>query len=280
MKPLIDLSSWQNPDLIDYDVLASQVSGVILRAGYGTVKDRFFDRHYAEFDARGIPVGAYHYLQAEPAINQATALHNFIAGKSLLLGLWADVEANTLTRQVVLDYVQLAEAQVGELGIYTSQSKWRAIMGGTYLNTRRLWVANYGVNVPALPQGWTTWWLWQYSDKGNLAGYDGSLDMNRFNGTQAEFDAWVGDEEEDVLYKVRVITGALNVRSGPGLSFGKVDMLLYGATADVLEEQDGWLRIGVMRWISGNSLYVERVAGLTLEEKVDLLWQAHEELHP
>lgn len=279
MKPLIDLSSWQNPDLIDYDVLASQVSGVILRAGYGTIKDIRFDTHFAEFDRRGIPVGAYHYLRNENAAAQATALQGFIQGKSLLLGLWADVEANTLTRQVVLDYVQLAEAQVGELGIYTSQSKWRAIMGGTYLNTRRLWVANYGVNVPALPQGWQSWWLWQYSDKGTLAGYNGNLDMDRFYGTQAEFDAWVGDEEEDVLYKVRVITGALNVRSGPGLSFGKVDMLLYGATADVLEEQDGWLKIGVLRWISGNSLYVERVAGLTDKEKLDALWAWYEESH-
>jgi hypothetical protein len=56
-------------------------------------------------------------------------------------------------------------------------------------------------------------------------------------------------------------------------------MLLYGALADVLEEQDSWLRIGVMRWISGNSLYVERVAGLTDKEKLDALWAWYEESH-
>ncbi len=62
MKPIIDISYYQSPVAINYDLIASQVSGVILRAAYGKWKDTAFDRHYAEFTARGVPVGAYHYI--------------------------------------------------------------------------------------------------------------------------------------------------------------------------------------------------------------------------
>jgi len=39
MKPIIDISYWQQPALIDYDKLAGQVDGVILRAAYGVKAD-------------------------------------------------------------------------------------------------------------------------------------------------------------------------------------------------------------------------------------------------
>ena len=58
MKPIIDISFYQNPSAIDYDLLAANVSGVILRACYSTYKDTAFDRHYQEFTSRGVPVGA------------------------------------------------------------------------------------------------------------------------------------------------------------------------------------------------------------------------------
>lgn len=39
MKPIIDISYWQNPELINYDKLAQQIGGVILRAAYGLKAD-------------------------------------------------------------------------------------------------------------------------------------------------------------------------------------------------------------------------------------------------
>ena len=38
MKPIIDISYWQNPRNINYDTLAKNVSGVIIRATYGSRK--------------------------------------------------------------------------------------------------------------------------------------------------------------------------------------------------------------------------------------------------
>lgn len=60
MKPIIDISAWQPPSSINYDRLANEVSGVILRVAYGTRADIHFATHYREFRARNIPVGAYH----------------------------------------------------------------------------------------------------------------------------------------------------------------------------------------------------------------------------
>lgn len=51
MKPIIDISFYQDPSAINYDLLASNVSGVILRACYGNLDmSRFFgsDEEYVK----------------------------------------------------------------------------------------------------------------------------------------------------------------------------------------------------------------------------------------
>ena len=92
MKPIIDISFWQAPSAINYDLLAEQVSGVILRACYGISKDTAFERHYSEFSQRGVPCGAYHYIIGSQNIKaQADNFNSFTAGKELKLGRWMDV---------------------------------------------------------------------------------------------------------------------------------------------------------------------------------------------
>jgi lysozyme len=52
-----------------------------------------------------------------------------------------------------------------------------------------LWVAEYtSAPTPKVPMGWTTWTFWQYSQSGTVAGVDGAVDMDRFNGTATQFD--------------------------------------------------------------------------------------------
>ena len=196
MKPIIDISYWQAPNKINYDLLASQVSGVILRACYGTNKDTAFDRHYAEFTARGVPIGAYHYIIGNADIPRQVVAYNAAVGeKDLRLGGWMDVEdtrsGTRLYRQNVLDYAALQP----DMGLYTSKNAWNLIMGGAYLTSRKLWVAHWTTNIyPLIPTGWNNWWLWQYSSTGRLPGYSGNLDMSRFYGDEADFAEWLGEE--------------------------------------------------------------------------------------
>jgi GH25 family lysozyme M1 (1,4-beta-N-acetylmuramidase) len=261
---VIDISYWQQG--VNYAVLAPNIDGVILRAAWQNYKDTMFETHYAGFANHGIPVGVYHYITGyvSPRL-QAEAFAAAIKGKELRLGLWNDVEEQreglALTRAQVLEYHRIAEGLVGEMGVYTSASKWDAIMRQPDLSSRKLWIANYGVLKPMLPRtgGWQSWWLWQYSDKGTLPGYHSSLDMNHFNGDKVAFDAWVGNGTTpeppiggDVMYVIEML-GNLVIRSAPnGLATGAY--ALKGETHHSSEMQDGWYKIarqGVTGWISG-----------------------------
>ena len=267
MKPIIDISYWQAPSKINYDLLASQISGVILRACYGTNKDTAFDRHYAEFSARGVPIGAYHYIIGNADIpRQVVAYNAAVVEKKLQLGGWMDVEdtrsGTRLYRQNVLDYAALQP----DMGIYTSVNAWNLIMGGVYLTSRKLWAAHWTKNVyPLLPTGWDSWWLWQYSSTGRLNGYAGNLDMSRFYGDDADFAEWIGEEapappieppEEPVkLFDAKVITerpNRLRTRYTPaGNLRPEADWLQSGAVVPVYETSGaGWYRIGYQTWAS------------------------------
>jgi lysozyme len=51
------------------------------------------------------------------------------------------------------------------------------------LITYPLWVAEYGVAEPTLPQGWINWLLWQSSESGTVNGVTGSVDLDQINGS-------------------------------------------------------------------------------------------------
>jgi len=273
VKPIIDISFYQAPSAIDYDLLAENVSGVILRACYGIWKDTAFKRHYAEFTARGVPVGAYHYIiGSQPIQAQADAFNVAVGLKDMQLGCWIDVEdtraGTRLSRQNVLEY---AERQP-DMGIYTSKGAWNAIMGGAYLTDRKLWVAHYTTNpYPLLPQGWDSWWLWQFTSSGRLPGYAGNLDTNRFNGDDADFAEWVGDlpipEPEPKLFDAKVVTtppNRLKTRYTPnGNVRPEADWLASGAVVPVYETHStGWWRVAPEAWSSAT--WMQRVDNLPL----------------
>jgi len=205
---IIDISFWQQN--VDYALLAQNIDGVILRAAYGTSKDTWFDRHYNGFSALGLPIGAYHYvIGSQSAGAQSVALRDAVAGKTLKLGVWNDVEdtreGTALNRTLVLDYHRMAEELLGtDLGVYTSRYKWDTIMGKPDLADKKLWIANYGVSSPSMPikGGWSAWWLWQYTDREQLPGHGGGLDANKFNGTREQYNAWVGGVPNPPLTKL------------------------------------------------------------------------------
>jgi len=273
MKPIIDISFYQAPSAIDYDLLAENVSGVILRAAYGKWKDTAFDRHYQELaQIRGVPVGAYHYIIGSVGIQEQADAFNLAVGlKDMRLGCWIDVEdtreGTKLYRQQVLDYAALQP----DMGIYTSKGAWNAIMGGVYLNDRKLWVAHYTTNpYPLMPTGWDSWWLWQFTSSGRLAGYAGNLDTNRFYGDDADFAAWIGGEvpaQPDKLFDAKVVTtppNRLKTRYTPaGLERPEADWLQSGAVVPVYETSGtGWWRVAPEAWSSAT--WMERVDDLPL----------------
>lgn len=227
MKQLIDISYYQDPDDIDYSVLASQIDGVILRAAYGTgVDNRWanqpdpeFNRHYREFKELGTPIGAYHYIVEYKSVDaQITILKQALDGKELdhiwvwdgekyvkQLAFFADVElesgAPALTRKTVIEYMTKAEAYFGEkIAIYTGAWCWNPIMGNDNpYSDRLLWVGSY-TSKPYMPIGWDDYWIWQYTSSGRLNGYPSNLDMNRVDDNK-----WLlHNEEPEVIEPLKI----------------------------------------------------------------------------
>ena len=63
-----------------------------------------------------------------------------------------------------------------------------------------LWIANWGVNCPNLPNNtWANWDAWQYTDKGSVNGISGAVDRDRFNGTRADLDKYTNATPPAVL---------------------------------------------------------------------------------
>jgi len=217
VKKIIDISYHVDPPKVDYDVLLSQVDGVILRCGYGCGArdwyweyDTAFDKHYAEVKARGIPVGTYFYLvEYETVDDQLAIVKRALDGKSFELGLWNDVELEggdvpDLTRKTVIEFMTKAEAIFGTWDIYTGAWCWNPIMGtDNPYSSRRLWVASYTSPAPYMPIGWDEWWLWQYTSSGRLNGYAGGLDINKC--TDTTWSIWIGDTKPEIIEPLDVL---------------------------------------------------------------------------
>jgi GH25 family lysozyme M1 (1,4-beta-N-acetylmuramidase) len=314
---IIDISAWQDPAKINYEKIAEQVNGVILRGAYGIWKDTRFAQHYATFKRLGVPLGIYHYIvEYKSALEQAGIFYNIVMSgesftvdmgngygevvvdaKDFELGFWCDVEleanAMPLTRKTVDTYINSLQGRgLSDIGMYSSRYYWDSIMKTDYYKNQKLWIANYGTSSPALPAtgGWTKWWLWQYTSSARLDGYAGNLDMSHFWGSPADYNAWVGEvvvdpaEPRVPLYKIECIaTIKMNIRQQPFVANNIVGTLLNGEKRDVYAESNGWLNIKE-GWIS--AAYTIRVTDIpeppvviSDAEKLERLWSAHMELH-
>lgn len=202
---IIDISYWQDPALIDYDKLASEIDGAILRCAYSTYKDTRFEKHYQELSKRYVPLGVYHYIIGGVSANQqAQTLKDATEGLALPLGYWCDVEdirpETALNKAQVDAYITYAEAKLGkQVDIYTSKSRWIQIMQNAKNHShRRLWIAHYtSASEPWIPDAWNTWYLWQFTDRARFDGYTrGGLDCSRYNGSELEWWEALGAEEQ------------------------------------------------------------------------------------
>lgn len=64
-KPIIlDISEWQVPSQIHYDVLSRQIGGVIVRIQYGSnYEDKHYRTHLAAFQKYNVPVAVYAWVR-------------------------------------------------------------------------------------------------------------------------------------------------------------------------------------------------------------------------
>ncbi len=278
----VDVSGWQGQ--IDWRKTAQAGAWfAFIKATEGQAgTDRTFARNWA--NSRGLLLrGAYHFLRAgQDPVAQADHFADVVLGTNDPgeLPPVLDVEDAGTTWAQVVAFMDRAQARFGrEPILYTSKGVTDAM--GPPPRTWPLWVANYGVPQPFLPQGWDSWLFWQYTDQGPGAKFGVSsqnIDLNWFNGSLRDLFALAGMDLPEANWwrlgrlerllgmssevpeqpaepeRRRVTVWLLRVRSGPGLKYDTVGMLRKNDLITVYETRAGdgleWGRIGDQRWVA------------------------------
>lgn len=168
--------------------------------GTGT-NDNTFPGNWAGIKNAGMIRGAYQFFRAsEDPVAQANLVINAVGtlGNGDL-PVTADVEvsdgqsAATMVSKLQT-WLQHVEAGTGKKPmIYTSPGLWSSLTGNsTAFGAYPLWVANWGVNCPSLPAGWSNFVFWQYSDSGSVNGIPATVDLDEYNGDLAALQAFAG----------------------------------------------------------------------------------------
>ncbi|WP_405657966.1 GH25 family lysozyme [Streptomyces sp. NBC_00079] len=169
-------------------------------AADGTSQNPFFRSQYDGAKAAGLFRGAYFF--AEPVFETGKTHADWLLdqigytrdGKTLPPVL--DVERNerqprcdgvssSTWRAYVRDFTGEVKRRTGvDAVIYASPAFWHECLDddGEFSKSNPLWVANYGVNKPAIPGGWPTYTFWQYASNGSVPGVSGEVDLDTFNG--------------------------------------------------------------------------------------------------
>lgn len=197
----VDVSRYQGN--IQWDVIAAQdITFAFIKATEGSsYEDPCFDFNWEQARANGIYAGAYHFFSFESS-GETQAL-NFIETVGNLDGdlppvvdleFYGDYSTNPLskkeTRQILDDLLAQLEDFYGVKPIIytTPKAYYQYLFGGGY-GEYPLWMRN------TYYKPTESWEFWQYSDKGELEGYDGKqvdnlemyIDLNVYNGDLEEF---------------------------------------------------------------------------------------------
>ncbi|MEP6864138.1 MAG: GH25 family lysozyme [Deltaproteobacteria bacterium] len=198
----MDVSYYQGT--IDWaKVKADGVQYAIIRVSDGlNTPDTKFDSYWAGSRAAGVLHGAYQFFEpSQDPIAQADMLLAKIGTlKPDDLPPTIDVEATggltpSQVAAKVKQWVAHVKAAVGRDPIvYTGMYFWRDNVGGANVLPSPLFHAQYtSAACPDIAAPWTTWHFWQYTSTGAVNGISGSVDIDRWNGTMAQLQAFLGN---------------------------------------------------------------------------------------
>jgi len=197
----IDISKWQGT--INWpQVKADGVRYAFIRLSDGAnTKDAKFTANWSGAKAAGIIRGAYQFFRPTQSVTtqadmMIAAIGTYEPGD---LPPVIDVEDHgglsptTLASRVRV-WVDRVQAALGVTPVvYTGKYFWRDEVGSpASFAPNALWIAQYTSLCPDIPRPWAKWTFWQHTDKGAVAGISGPVDMNRFNGSLAELQAFAG----------------------------------------------------------------------------------------
>jgi lysozyme len=196
----IDVSHWNG--VIDWYKVANQNTPKIEFAFIKTSNGSSGVDEKSKFNATeakrfGIKIGYYHFcsLNDKNEIQDSTAEARWFATvlKNLPpadLPLILDLEDNNPKVQLedgeIVNWVKNFFSTLASLGytnyaLYSYTPFLQAHLPTPHdLGHLRLWLAQYSNRpYPKMPPGWDKYWIWQYTDSGQVVGIKGKVDLNK-----------------------------------------------------------------------------------------------------
>lgn len=188
---IIDISEWQNPNQINYPLLAQQIDHVIVRVQYGSAHcDKFYRTHLQRFQELGVPTAVYAWVRGINHEDMAQEARVFFERAKAFQPCfyWLDVEEQTMKdmRGGVEVYRQTLKQLSGQkVGVYVAHHLYHQFNLAVE-NFDALWLPSYGNNSGnyqgVQPTVNPNYDLHQYTSNGHLPGYGKALDLNRLSG--------------------------------------------------------------------------------------------------
>lgn len=184
----IDVSSYQKD--IDWSATAKDknIKFVYVKATEGaTYRSRHYQYNIENARQYGIHVGAYHFFRPNVPVEKQFLNFTSVVKKEdqdLIPLIDVEVRGNNLTVRALVDSVlAFADKLEDHYGckpmIYTGHAFYNSYLSGK-ISGYPLFIARYSKVEPRL-MGGANWVLWQFSEKGVIAGIDHAVDLCRFN---------------------------------------------------------------------------------------------------
>lgn len=202
----IDVSYWQGT--VDWERVADDgVKFAFIRVSHGIeIYDTRYTANWAGARDNGIVRGTYQYFMAgESAVDQANLLLDEMGPlEEGDLPPVLDVESGdnegipaSTVKAGIQAWIDIVEPAIGRPPlIYTSIGSWDSMTGGWDPGDVPLWVANWGVSCPSVPDQWDDWVFWQYSNVGDVSGISTDVDLDVYNGTEEDLALWADPVED------------------------------------------------------------------------------------
>ncbi len=289
--PGIDVSRWQGQ--IAWDKVANAgYRFAYIRAAIGDYyTDHRFQENWDGARDAGLLLSAYHVVA--PKVDAQAQIAHFLdvlGSRVPDLPVAVDVErADGVSREGITACARACLGAVeAALGcrpiVYSARWFWdRWVLPSPEWRAYDLWVASYTESA-LLPNGWSEWRFWQYSESGKVPGVSSrGTDLNRFAGSYADLLRYAGERDaqpddghqegadERVRWpRAQVTYRKVNVRSGPATSFDDVGDLLAGDLIEIrnIAGDDAWVEIEPGRW-AAFSYKGDRHMELLPDESVD-----------
>ena len=181
----IDVSKYQGN--INWTKVAkdSTIKFVYIKATEGaSIQDPMYRTNITKAKKAGLLVGSYHlYSSKTTAYQQMANIRKVVKKSEQDLIPVLDIEGNHSGRLYMERVDKLLELMENEYGvkpiIYTSEHVYKTHFAGKKYAKYHIFIANYH-SYPT-----TRFTLWQYTEKGHVAGISGNVDISKFNRNHA-----------------------------------------------------------------------------------------------